>query len=995
MTLTSHAPRRLVLTAALLLFTACSSTEGTDTSGDGVPAPAGESAAAPASPLGGAQPMADDPMGVSVHVLSNGVTVMLSENHEEPRFDAWITTRAGGAKDPADATGMAHYLEHMQFKGTPLLGTMDWAAEKPHLDRITELYDELFTTTDEAKRKELYAAIDAENQQAAQYAVPNEFDNLYGALGAQGVNAFTSNDQTSYVVNLPSNRLEQWAEVETERLREPVYRLFQSELEAVYEEKNRGMDNAARVTNEAMMAALFPQHPYGTQTVLGHVEHLKNPSLTKMYRYFHDWYGPGNLCVAIAGDIDRAQVLETLERTLGKLEPRPFPADPVFPLPAPQGVQRVEVHHRGEEEVQIGFLLPNEKDPDYDALVLCDMMLANGNTGLIDLNLNQAQKVRSAGCGPRFMLDAGLQLFSATPKPNQSLDELESLLLEQIALLKKGEFTDDDVAAVLTDFEIRKKRELETNRSRVSEMTDAFILRMPWEQKVHAIDRLRHVTREQMLAAANKWFGGNYVVVRRLNKDPEHPTIPKPNFTPVKIDAARHSAWFGEILGMQAPAIEPRWVVEGRDVQELPLRTGKLVYTRNPLNDVFDLTFTIPGGTDADPKLGLGFALLDLGGAGDLDGAGLKRKLYALGSSISAGASREECVVSVSGLDANLAATLALLRDHFERPTGVGAPDLANLMQRVLAGRKAQKNAPRAIAAALGEFGQRGADSAFLRQPTNEELATWTADDLLARVRDVWKFRRTVSYVGQIPAEQLAPLVDLPPVGGTIDQVVEAPARKPVDYQEPADGTRILVVDAKAAQSQVVMFATDGTFTQETAAQTKLYNEYMGGSMGGVIFQEVRESRSLAYDPYGVYRTAAWKEDENLLQGGMGTQADKTAEAVEVLLGLLRRMPPSEQRMKTAVESIDQSYRTGRISFRRIPNVWEIWDHQGLDGDPRPQNWEAVLTMQLPQFVEWAGRFEDRPFTICITGPVERIDMERLGKLGKIEQVQVDQLFSW
>jgi predicted Zn-dependent peptidase len=418
--------------------------------------------------------VAGDALGVTVYRLANGLTVMLSVNREEPRVQCWTTVRAGSNKDPADATGMAHYLEHMHFKGTTRLGTVDWEQERVHLDAITELYDELFVTTDPERRAEVYAKIDVENQAASRYAVASELDRAYDAMGASGLNAFTTAEQTSYTVEVPKNRLETWAKLEAERFRDPVYRMFQTEIEAVYEEKNRSLDNKDWAVYPVLMEALFPEHPFGTQPTIGTVEHLKNPSVSKMYEYFRTWYVPANMVVALAGDFDKAEAIETLARHLSGWEARDVPPDPVRPMPRPEGVVRVEVPFEAEEVVNVAYLTVPRQHPQRDALVVCDMLLSNSRTGLIDINLNQAQKVRSAGCTPRFMTEAGYQLLWAYPKPGQSLDEAEALLLEQVALLCEGKFTDEDLAAVVTDFEISEKRQLESNRSRVAMMTEAF-----------------------------------------------------------------------------------------------------------------------------------------------------------------------------------------------------------------------------------------------------------------------------------------------------------------------------------------------------------------------------------------------------------------------------------------------------------------------------------------------------------------------------------------
>jgi predicted Zn-dependent peptidase len=1006
---TSRPVLRSLLAAGLLAAAAGCTSDAADTPPEAAPAAPGDAGpsspgkpAAP-QPAGAAEPaktgvttidagVPGDGMGVTIHRLSNGIVVYLSENHEQPRLDVWMTTRAGGAKDPADATGMAHYLEHMLFKGSPRIGTLDWEKEKPHLDRITALYDELFGTTDPAKRTELYAAIDRENQEASKYAVPNEFDRIGDQIGAQGTNAFTSTDQTSYVMNIPSNRIRQWADVQYERLREPVYRLFQTEIESVYEEKNRSLDNKAWATRDALFGALFPQHPYGTQTIIGTVEHLKNPSLTKMHAYFTTWYVPGNMCVAMAGDFDKAEVLRILEDTVGRLPAKPFPEDPKWPIAPPQGVKRVEIVQKGEETVQIAFLTVPAGHADYPALVLCDMMLTNGKTGLIDRNLNQAQAVRQAGSSPQALLDAGYQLLVATPKPGQTLEELEQLLLAQVENLKKGEFTDDDLRAVLTNFEIDEKRGLESNNNRVAQMTDSFVTRRPWSDYVGFIPRLKKLSKTDVVAAANKYFGPNRVVVMRRDGQPELPTIEKPGFTPVPIDPSRRSAWVKELVERKVPDLEPRFVVKGRDVDTVALGTGTLVRAENPVNDVFDLSFTIPVGTDRDPRLSLALSLLDLGGAGDLDGIALKRKLYALGSTWSAGAGRDETTISVSGIESNLAATVDLLRKHFDKPTGVGQADLDKLVQRVLAARKAQKSDPRGVSAALAEYAQRGPESTFLRQPTNDEIAKWKAEDLLSAARDLWKWRRIVTFSGRMPAAELAKVVDLAPLGG--GEAAEAPARKPLAYVVP-EKNRVLLLDRKTAQTDVRVFGPDGTFDRTQVPFSRVYNEYMGGSMSGVVFQEIRESRALAYDAGAGYRVPPWKDDQNLVIGALGTQADKTLDALDVLLGLIRALPPSDARFELAVSSIDQGYRSVRPQFRSAPDTWVTWMRQGLDGDPRPWNWSQVKAMKLPDLLAWTKRFEAMPMTIAIAGPKDRFDAERLRKFGDVTELTTDQLFAW
>jgi predicted Zn-dependent peptidase len=289
-----------------------------------------------------ASPIPGDSLQVTVHRLKNGLTVYLSPNRETPRISAWIAVRAGSRNDPSDSTGMAHYLEHMFFKGSEKLGTLDYAKERPHLDAIRRLYEEHFVSTDTTRREEIYRRIDKENTQASGFGIPNEFDRTYKTLGFRGINAFTSNEMTVFISDLPKNRLETWAAMEADRFAHPVFRMFQTELETVYEEKNRSMDNAWRILDEALNKALYKDHPYG-QTTLGSMEHLRNPSLAKMYDFVRTNYIPNNMTLALAGDFDRAEALKVIEKSFGAWQPKPVtPPQPAI-LHKPSAPERVEI----------------------------------------------------------------------------------------------------------------------------------------------------------------------------------------------------------------------------------------------------------------------------------------------------------------------------------------------------------------------------------------------------------------------------------------------------------------------------------------------------------------------------------------------------------------------------------------------------------------------------------------------------------------------------
>ncbi|MEY4926104.1 MAG: hypothetical protein RI894_540, partial [Bacteroidota bacterium] len=259
----------------------------------------------------------NDPMNVKIGTLSNGMKVYMSVYKDAPRIQTLIATRAGSKNDPEDATGLAHYLEHMLFKGNSHFGTKDWPKEKAELQVISDLYEQRRKVKDPVERTKIYAKIDSVSQLAAGYAIANEYDKMMASIGAQGTNAFTWLEETVYVEDIPSNELEKWANVEGDRFQELTLRLFHTELEAVYEEFNIGQGRDDNRVYEALYKELFPTHTYGSQTTIGTSEHLKNPSMVKIHDYFNKYYVPNNMAIILAGDLDPDKTMKILEKYFG------------------------------------------------------------------------------------------------------------------------------------------------------------------------------------------------------------------------------------------------------------------------------------------------------------------------------------------------------------------------------------------------------------------------------------------------------------------------------------------------------------------------------------------------------------------------------------------------------------------------------------------------------------------------------------------------------
>ncbi|MBL4819898.1 MAG: insulinase family protein [Gammaproteobacteria bacterium] len=933
----------------------------------------------------------NDPLDTHIYQLDNGLRVYLTENHEKPRFYAEIAVRAGSKHDPADATGLAHYLEHLLFKGNQNMGTLDYAAEKPYLDQIVELYETHFNTTDEAERAEIYSEINRVAQLAAEYAVPNEIDKIYNSMGASGMNAHTSYEETVYKVGLPSNRLEQWAEIESDRFIDPVFRLFHTELETVYEELNRSLDNSGRVILYATDDLLYKQHPYGQQPTIGLPEHLKNPSLVYIRQYLDTYYVPNNMAIFISGDIDPDETIalinEKFSRWVSKevAEVGPWVEAPLH------GAERRTVQYPGEEQVQLAFRTASNSSADMEALMMLDMILDNRTAGLINLNLSQAQAVASAGSYPRFLNDYGSQQLWGVPKAGQTLEEVEQLLLSQLELIKAGEFEDWIISAIINDFKKTEKASLESNNARVSMMRQAYLSGTDWNHHIMEINRLEQVSRQDVIDVANKYFGDNYVAVYRVDAQHTIPSVVKPQIDPVTIDPTRQSQFAAKILSMPVEEIEPSYVEVDRDYRVIEFADGvPLYYSPNPLNDLFSFSISVDVGTEENKNLSLASAIMDKSGTASLSNEDLQKEWYRMGSDFHFGAGENQSSISISGLDEQFEPTLALMLDLLRNPV-VEEQTLEELKGIILKSREDQKNSPRAIAQALFLYNRYGDESPMLEAMTSDEIQSAPLNELLAIPADLLNYKHTISYTGSMALEDLVATLRK-------HHQIDSPLRDTPDFRfrtaREISDTEIYVVNRETAQSQVRIEFPDAQFTEESTLPASIYNNYFGTSMSSVVFQELREARALAYSASAHYAQGSRENAENLMLGAIGSQTDKTVDALEAFIDLIDNMPASTERFDNSVNSLLNRYRTSKIGFREVIGAVRSWERKGLQGDPRRARYAALQIITMDDLLNFQRQHvKDRPKLISIVGDTSIIDTAALEQFGHVREVQIDEIF--
>lgn len=932
----------------------------------------------------------NDPMAVAVYRLDNGLLVYLTHNSQTPDFYAEIAIRAGAKFDPPDATGLAHYMEHLLFKGTRHFGTLDYEQEKPHLDRITELYEQHFCETDPQKRKEIYAEINKESQEASRYAIPNELDSMYDMVGGSWLNAHTGFEEIVYQVKVPSNRLRQWAAIESERFAHPVFRLFQTELEVVYEEKNRTLDDKYWIIHEAVMRALFKNHPYGRQSLVGSIEHLKNPSLRKLYGYCDTYYVPNNMAIVISGDIDGEEAIRVIDEYFSSWKQKRLPRPQQWREKPLKGVERVHVNYLGEEYVLLAFRTARFKHRDFEPLVLFDMLLGNSAISLINLDLVLPQKIRSAGSYAQIYNDYGVQFLWGVPKEGQSLEEVEALLLVEVERLKKGEFDQSAINDIVTNINIEHKRDLESNDLRVSEMRDSFVSFVTWKHWLGQIERFQRVEKNDIIRIAKEYFKGNYVAGYRHNKQHDIPAVQKPELAAIEIDDTRQSAFAKQVLSMPVDEIDPDYIDPDSDYQTVQDENGiRYYYTANPLNDLFTFTISFDVGSRQNNVLGPAIGFLNKSGTRSLSPQELERAWYGLGSRVALSAGEDEATITLAGLDEHFEASLALLAEALFYPTSDQAT-LAEFKEIVRVQRRDMKEDLSSILQALVEFNLYGNESAYLSMVPMSQLEAMSIEEFFGAIKDLFTYTSTMSYVGSRPLEEVRALVGKYLKGSV--HLRSPPAYQPRRLRLP-EMTEIYFFDKAMAQAHVAVSSAAENYDEKTTPAGQMFNSYFGG-MSGLIFQELREARALAYSAWGHYDFADRANGQNVMRLGIATQADKTTEALGVVAELLDRTALTPERFLQAQESLLNHYRAARVTFRDVVWVVRAWERLGLTPDPRRERFATIKAMTIEQLEEFYERgVAHRLKLISIVGDKNKIKIPSLQEIGRIVFVTAEDIF--
>ncbi|WP_312511834.1 M16 family metallopeptidase [Chryseobacterium culicis] len=929
-----------------------------------------------------------DENNVRIYTLKNGLKVFLAQNFISPRIQTFIPVRTGSNNDPSDNTGLAHYLEHMMFKGTSKIGTQNWEEEKVLLDQISELYEKHKAEQDSEKKKEIYKKIDEVSQEASQYAIANEYDKAISSLGASGTNAHTWFDETVYKNNIPNNELEKWLKIEKERFSEIVLRLFHTELESVYEEFNRAQDNDSRLVNYELMDALFPTHPNGQQTTLGKPEHLKNPSMKAIHKYFDEYYVPNNYALVLVGDLDFEKTIQLIDSYFGSLPYKELPKKmPVIEKPITQIIKRT-VQSPTTPRTQLAWRTDSYGTREAMLADITANILSNrGEAGLLDLHINQTQKMLWAQAFSVGLRQYGYFSIVAVPKETQTLEEAKNIVLEEIELIKKGDFPDWMLPAIINDFKLQRMKSLETTEGLATNLYDTYIKGRTWEQELNEMDEYAAFTKEDIVNFANDFFKENYVIVDKEKGVNERLVrVENPGITPVKINRDSQSEFLTEILADKTEDIQPVFIDYQKEITTADVKGKKLSFVKNKFNDIAQAHFIFPFGSDHDRDLAISTQLLQYLGTDQFSPEDLKKEFFKIGVTNDFKTVHNQLTITLSGLEENIEKGIALLQ-HWMEDVKPDQDIYHQFVKSVIENRQAIKKDKNRIMTALTNYTKLGAFSRFTDVISKEELESSTAEVFTNRIKNLFKSPYQIFFYGK----------NFEHFNRYIGKYVEAesvsiPEAK--HYPEPDTGGNVYFISYDMVQMEMSKIGKGSEVDPQYFGKVNVFNEYFGRGLSSIVFQEMRESKSLAYSAYVSYAANSEIKHPDYITTYIGTQPDKLMIAVDTLKELMEELPEVPIQFENARNAALKQIASTRVSrenvFFNTLNLKKL----NIYHDFRKDIYEQIRNLKFEDLKEfYKTRIKSVHFNTAIIGKKENLDMDAVNKMGTFTEVSLKDIF--
>ena len=937
--------------------------------------------------------------------LDNGLTVYLWEDHDQPDVQGWTVTRAGSIDEPANATGLAHYLEHMLFKGTDRIGALDWEKEKPLYEQIIALYDTLALTTDPKAREAVQLRINEISREAAQYAATDEFSNLIQGIGGEGLNAFTSYDVTCYMNSFPAYQMERWLTLYADRLTNPVFRSFQAELENVFEEYNMYLDDNSTHTRNFIFGKLYEGHAYA-RDIIGYPEDLKNPKLRQLIDFYNTWYVPNNMALILVGDFDIETTKPLVEKTFGQLQARPLPERTQYPTTEFLQDERYTAKLGYMPELYVAYNGVEVGNDDELTLEFVSNLLSNSmQIGLLD-QLTLDNKLMYAVAANDARRDQGRFLVIAVPYMDAqtqlytSLKETEKLVMDEVQKLVDGNIDAELVEMVRQNFYQEFDRVMEYPEMKVSLLYNAFSYNQSIDEVLRQKERIAAITMDDIKRVAKQYLGAPKKIFEIEEGTPKKDKLPKPKIKSLESPKGE-SVYCHYFDSIPAGKLTPTFI-NYSDIDQDLFYEGVSVYcTPNTKNHIFSLRLKYGVGTYELPLLEYATSLMNMAGIKGAPGikpAELRANLAKLGGKCAYSVSDGYFYVDIEGNEDNLEKIIEMVNLHMMFPNFDSENDmlLNNIKGQVYSSRQVEQRNTDMVADAAFDFVRYGENSPYLKRPAlMEEVLQMTPAQLEGVLHQVQNYELEIHYAGALPALDVKNILYNKLSLNNNVRPSMSPVERPL---VPITEDKIYFLPDAEMQQAKVYFLIDGEpYAVKDAVNYMAFNEYFGGGFSGLVMNEIREKRSMAYSAYGHFSRPPKQGQMTKFVGYVGTQSDKVADAIDVYMSLLDSMPQYPETMENIRTVLRQSVLSNKPTFRNKSQRMTANMLLGYKVDPAMLQVRDIQRLSFENVVSfYEQRVKGKPIAIIVMGDPKLIDQKVLkAKYGKINKLSKSQLFSY
>lgn len=936
-----------------------------------------------------------------IYTLGNGMKIYMSENHQTPTVAAAVLVKAGAFDDPLDKTGLAHYLEHMMFKGTSKFGTTDYSKEKPLLDEIERLYDIYNQTTDPKERKRIYSEIDSLSYDAAKYCIPCEYKTIMDSIGVDGANAATSFDSTFFDCTIPANEIRRWAKVESERFLDPVFRGFHTELETVYEVFNEKESSSTIATEQTLKmrdAILYKGIPYCQHSILGKPEHLRNPSISSIRKFFDTYYQPCNMGIILCGDINPADVIEIIDEYFGRLEnkmeiPRRAIGDQYHPLTSPVEVQIPSKEH---ESVLLSWTYPGLYKADkktrreIELLELGMGILQNSCCGFLDIE-KQKHLLNLAECSRNLYPEFSNMSIIATPNDGQTLDQVKGILLEDVRKIGRGEFSDEMIESCKT---VRKKSASEIlidNWELATYLFQFFVADMEYESLTDTCEFVDTLGKDELVTTWNKYFNDNYACVISRKGEIAYDKIENPEITPPEFAEDEVSEYHKEILEMESVPIEPRFSDFDKDISKSTLSSGQtLLYVKNDRNDIYHLSFCGEGGFYGNPTISIVSDYLSRVGTQELSMEEVSQMMFKMANTFDLDITRKSNTARFTGIQQNCRKAIGLIEDSFFRPVQDEA-ELEALKANIVQNRKYSKTSFHSAQSKMLLYGVNGED--VYRTNTSlsdEEMDKLDMATLLDDIKIILGTLDTVTYWGPADEDEVKAILE-----DSLFVRNFPKKRQPRQTEESFPTTKddSLVMDFNSPSAFIHVHSNwNEKYCLENNGYVRLLEDYMKD----ILYKELRESRALSYATTSLFVEPVDLNDNYLFASFAITHFSKVDECMRAIDSIIHDIPVSESVFNKVKDNLLAYARSRRLFGDSLLETYLTKSRIGISYDSAKDTYEQVQRITLDDLMQfYRQKVQNNPFRYLVVGQVDSMDLSFLKSRGEMRVVTSEEVYGW